>query len=108
MTVHQRQSSAPTYNRTGRSSRSASAKASRLHGCQLTGWRAARARYGVAAWAIRLASGPCSVTHATARTAHSKGRARRVDIGIDGNIHTPALLHVPRGMLRHGNHDHPE
>src|SRR4029077_4903175 len=59
----------------GRSRRAARANASRLHGCQLTGCFAARARYGVADCAIRLVRGPCSETHASARS--SRGGARR-------------------------------
>src|SRR5207245_10528964 len=59
----------------GRSRRAARANASLLHGCQLTGSFAARARYGVADCAIRLVRGPCSETHASARSG--RGGARR-------------------------------
>src|SRR6266511_2997022 len=58
----------------GRSRRAARANASRPHGCQLTGWRAARARYGVVDCAIRFVSGPCSETQPASA---SSGNVRR-------------------------------
>src|SRR5574342_804548 len=89
ITVHQRQSSAPTYSSTGRSSRAASANTSRLHGCQLTGWRAALARYGVAVWSMRLTRAPRSVAQASASGTRSKEEYGRADMDSREGMYIP-------------------
>src|SRR5437867_2727384 len=68
----------------GRSRRAARANASRPHGCQLTGWRAARARYAVVDCAMRFVRGPCSETQPA--SASSGTVARRNAEGLMGAV----------------------